>query len=325
MSLDGRRSGLDPDSRTGACATTCTVGAGASAIAAGDPRPPPELRRLPEDQRQRYWVSGPLRRSDGAGPSGLLVAVHGISRNAAAHARALAPLADELGLVLVAPHFSRSRFPDYQRLGRPGRIGPGGRADAMLLRIVDAVRHEFGMPRRPFLLTGHSGGAQFALRFAVTHADHVCGYALSAPGSYCWPDEALRFPAGVGPGRAFPDLRPTLGALLRLPGLVLVGSRDERRDEALRQGTRIDALQGRTRIERARRWVAAMQACSGREGTEVAVRLQTIEGCGHGFGELARSGDWSRALGRHLAVCLGGAGTEHARRRPDDVPYPMPG
>jgi pimeloyl-ACP methyl ester carboxylesterase len=262
----------------------------------------PQLRRLESDTRQRYWVSMPRPRPTGGGQSvGVLVSVHGISRNAGAHARALASVSDELGLVLVAPHFSRSRFPDYQRLGRPGRLGAGGRADTMLLRIVETVRVEFGLARQPFLLVGHSGGAQFALRFAVTHADHVAGYVLSAPGSYCWPDEARRFPAGVGRCRSFSDLHPSLGALLALPGLVLVGSRDVSRDDALRQGGHIDALQGPTRVERARRWVAAMNACSTRFGNSSAVRLEIVEGYGHSFGELARSQAWYRALSAHLA------------------------
>jgi hypothetical protein len=38
------------------------------------------------------------------------------------------------------------------------------------------------------------------------------------------------------------------------------------RDDALRQGERIDALQGRHRLERARRWVAAMGRCAGERG-----------------------------------------------------------
>lgn len=265
----------------------------------------PELRRLQDDPQQRYWVSlPPLRHGRPSAPTGLLVSVHGISRNARAHARALAALADELGLMLVAPHFSRSRFPDYQRMGRPERLGPGGRADEMLLRIVHAVRTEFGLPAQPFLLMGHSGGAQFALRFALVHAAQVAAYALSAPGSYCWPDLSRRFPHGAAPSPAFPDLRPSLAALLHRPGLVLVGARDVERDDALRQGERIDAEQGRTRIERARRWVAAMQHCGAERGVAAPLTLHAVAGCGHGFSELARAPAWRDALQQHFASTL---------------------
>ncbi len=270
-----------------------------------DARPQPELRRLHEDPHQRYWICRPrLRHEPQSTPAGVLVSVHGISRNAGAHARVLAALADELGLVLVAPHFSRSRFPDYQRMGRPERLGPGGRADHMLLRIVHAVRTELGLPAQPFLLVGHSGGAQFALRFALVHAAQIAGYALSAPGSYCWPDGARRFPHGAAPSRDFPDLRPDLVALLQRPSLVLVGARDVQRDDALRQGERIDAQQGRTRIERAQRWVAAMQQCASEQGMAAPLTLQAVAGCGHGFSELARAPAWRGALRQHLVSSL---------------------
>lgn len=270
-----------------------------------DEPPAPELRRLDDDPMQRYWVSRPrLRHLQHGAPAGLLVSVHGISRNAGAHARALASLADELGLVLVAPHFSRSRFPDYQRMGRPERLGPGGRADHMLLRIVHAVRTEFGLPAQPFLLMGHSGGAQFTLRFALAHAPHVAAYALSAPGNYCWPDTARRFPHGAAPNRSFPDLQPSLAALLQRPGLVLVGASDVERDDALRQGERIDTQQGRTRFERAQRWVAAMHERAAEQGSATPLTLHTVTGCGHGFSELARAPSWRSALRGHFASSL---------------------
>lgn len=268
-------------------------------------QPEPTLHRLADDPRQRYWVCAP--QGGARPPAGLLVSVHGISRNARAHARLLAPLAAGLGLVLVAPHFSRRRFPDYQRLGRPSRAGPGGRPDLMLLRIVQAVARQHAVAPGPFVLMGHSGGAQFALRFALVHADHVAGYVLSAPGSYCWPAADRRFPHGVAVDPRQPELQPDLRGLLRRPGLVLVGAGDVARDAALRQGARIDAEQGRTRVERAFNWVAAMRQRAAEAGLVAPLQLQTVAGCGHGFTEMAAAPAWRAALQRHLAECLASA------------------
>jgi pimeloyl-ACP methyl ester carboxylesterase len=172
----------------------------------------------------------------------------------------------------------------------------------MLLRISQAVRTEYGLPGLPFALMGHSGGAQFALRFALMHSAQVAAYALSAPGSYCWPDTARRFPHGAAPSRDFPDLRPDLDALLQRPGLVLVGARDAERDDALRQGERIDAEQGLNRIERAQRWAAAMQQCAAQRDMVAPLTLHTVADCGHGFSELARSTEWRGTLRKHLAA-----------------------
>jgi pimeloyl-ACP methyl ester carboxylesterase len=267
--------------------------------------PLPELRRLSCDPQQRYWICRPLQHErTRIGPLGLLVSVHGISRNARAHAHALAPLAQALNLLVVAPHFSAMRFPDYQRLGRPARLGTGGRADQILLRIVNAVRAESGLPEQPFALLGHSGGAQFALRFALVHPEHVACYVLSAAGSYCWPDEQRRFPHGLAVSPAFKDLEPKLASLLRRPGLVLVGERDVERCGALRQGARIDAVQGRTRKERAEHWVAAMLQRADEQGPTDALVLRTVAGCGHAFSEMARSPAWRGAIAQHLSAGL---------------------
>jgi pimeloyl-ACP methyl ester carboxylesterase len=253
-----------------------------------------ERRRLRDDPQQAYWLHVPAaaRRADAP----LLVCVHGISRNAGAHLRAFAPWAERHGCVLLAPHFARTRFPDYQRLGRPGRLGAGGRADLMLWRIVDAVRAELGLDARPVHLFGHSGGAQFVLRLALTQPQRVAAYVASAAGAYVWPDAARAFPAGCAPSPRFADLRPTLAGFAALPGLVVVGARDDARTAALRQGARVDAEQGRTRRERAERYVAAVHAAA--PGARLG--LQLLPGCGHGFGAMVADGGLAQRAAQFL-------------------------
>jgi pimeloyl-ACP methyl ester carboxylesterase len=256
------------------------------------PRPerstPGERRRLRGDPCQAYWlqVPGSARHPDAP----LLVCVHGISRNAGAHLRAFAPWAQRHGCVLLAPHFSRSRFPDYQRLGRPGRLGEGGRADRMLWRIVDEVRAELGLAPRPLYLFGHSGGAQFVLRLALAQPQQVAAYVASAAGAYVWPDAARAFPAGCAPSPRFADLRPALAGFAALPGLVVVGEHDDARAASLRQGARVDAEQGRSRRERAERFVAAVQAAA--PGARLGLHL--LPRCGHGFSEMVAAGELPR-------------------------------
>ena len=59
-------------------------------------------------------------------PARVLVAVHGISRNAPFIVRALAEAAEAHSYTILAPVFSQRTYGDYQRLGREGR---GARAD----------------------------------------------------------------------------------------------------------------------------------------------------------------------------------------------------
>jgi pimeloyl-ACP methyl ester carboxylesterase len=224
--------------------------------------------------------------------------VHGISRNAGAHLRALAPLAEQFGCVLVAPHFSCDRFPDYQRFGRPARIGKGGRADLTLLRIVDEVRDLLALHDTPVGFVGHSGGAQFVQRFVLAHgpARHV----LSAAGSYAWPAGEQPFPLGCAPSSRFADLAPRVDNLLQSSALVLGGDADDQRDASLRQGTRIDAEQGPTRKERARRYVDSLAALAGDRGLAVPARLELLPHCRHAFSDVVKRGDLAARTMRHL-------------------------
>lgn len=156
-------------------------------------------RRLSADPRQQYFVSLPRRIAHGVS---LLVCVHGISRNAEEHAAAFAERAANRGLVVVAPLFERERFPDYQRLGRRGR---GARADLALDAIVSEVGATAGVDVERFYLTGFSGGAQFAHRYAFAFPHRVAALALAAADWYTFPRPAHplspRHSARSGPPR----------------------------------------------------------------------------------------------------------------------------
>ena len=99
----------------------------------------------------------------------VVVAIHGISRNALDHFNAFADLARSRQAILVAPLFEAAAFPDYQRLGREGR---GERADLALMALIDSVLSSHDLPRSESShLFGHSGGAQFVHRFVMAHPE----------------------------------------------------------------------------------------------------------------------------------------------------------
>jgi pimeloyl-ACP methyl ester carboxylesterase len=240
---------------------------------------------LRADPHQRYWLYVPPAARERGARAPMVISVHGISRNAGAHVRAWVRAADRHGCIVVAPQFSRQRFADFQRFGRAGRIGPGGRADHVLWAVVDEVRSQLGLPEAPLRLFGHSAGAQFVQRMALAYGPRIGRCVLSAPGSYAWPDEGRCFPQGVAPSPDFADLRPSLEHLLRPRTLVLVGERDTERGSSLRQGPRIDAEQGRTRLERAHTYVHRLQMLAHARGWEPPARLQVLPAVAHAFSE----------------------------------------
>jgi pimeloyl-ACP methyl ester carboxylesterase len=259
----------------------------------------PQRAAMASDPQQRYWLFAPASALARGRAAPLWISVHGISRNAGAHMRSLAPWAARLGCMLIAPHFSRTRFPDYQRFGRPGRLGSGGRADTMLLRIVNEVRATLGLAENRFHLLGHSGGAQFVQRFVLAHGEHVASHVLSAAGSYAWPDEGRRFPFGAAPDARFADLAPRLDHLLRSSALVVIGDADDQRDASLRQGRRIDEEQGLTRKERAERYVSLLAHLARARGLPPPARLAILPDCGHAFSDVVARGGLAAVAAAH--------------------------
>lgn len=229
----------------------------------------------------RYW----FQPAPGTLPArGLLVAVHGVSRGAAMHFQAFSEVAERWQCHLLAPLFDAWRYPDYQRLGRPGR---GARADLDLIALIGELgrRHGFDMAR--LLLFGHSGGAQFVHRFVFAHPDLVRRYALSAAGWYTYPDEAARFPLGLAePPPGFPRL--VAPRLLSVAGRVFVGKRERAGSRLLRHGEQLDSVQGRDRRDRAARWVQAMADAAARHGLPDPVGLEELDNGAHSFCGLVR-------------------------------------
>jgi pimeloyl-ACP methyl ester carboxylesterase len=235
-------------------------------------------------------------------PRRILVAIHGISRNAPFMMRCLADAAEALGYTLLAPVFNQRSYPDYQRLGRQGR---GARADLALHAMLKDARGWLGLDRA-FNLFGFSGGAQFAHRFVYANPCLVRSLVLAAAGWYTAPDPDERFPYGTKRTRRLPDLRFNARGLADTPTLILVGAADSERDEALRRSARVDRAQGRDRIERARwfrRQLAALRPA-------MPPAFDLLPDTAHDFGEAVSRGGLVARIFEHCERCLDGAPVE---------------
>ena len=251
-------------------------------------------RRLGGRTGQRYYLYIP--KTAGKRPP-LLVSVHGVSRNARQHAELLAPMAERYGVVLLAPLFSKKRFPDYQRLGRAGR---GPRADLALNRIIGEVLNLTDVDTSRLYLFGYSGGGQFAHRYAMAHPESVAGVVIGAAGWYTLPRDDTSFPHGVGLCRDLPSLRFDTGRFLRIPMTVVIGDQDTDRDPELNQSKKVDLLQGRNRLERALTWVKTMNLVARSHGLPGHYRLEVIPGVSHSFAQGVAQGAMHRKIFAHL-------------------------
>jgi dienelactone hydrolase len=235
-------------------------------------------------------------------PARVLVAVHGISRNAPFIVRALAEAAEAHSYTILAPVFSQRTYGDYQRLGREGR---GARADLAFHQMLADARDWLGVGRRIDLF-GFSGGAQFAHRLVYANPGLARSLVLAAAGWYTAPDPGEKFPYGTARTRRLPGLRFNARGLAETPTLILVGEVDSERDEALRRSARIDRTQGRDRIARARWFRRELE----RLRPAVAPRFELLPNTSHDFGEAVSRGALVPKIFDHCLRCLSKAPAE---------------
>lgn len=215
----------------------------------------------------------------------VLVVVHGLSRDVQEQIDLFKPLAEEHGVVLVAPHFTEDDYPDFQRLGRRGR---GLRADLALQRLLSNL--PFESTAEGVYLFGYSGGAQFAHRFVMAHPEQVKAAIVASAGWYTLPDVSVAYPYGLRIDGTLPAVRFLPSKFLQVPVLTLVGDQDTERDENLRRSRALDKQQGRTRVDRAARWVEKMDGAARRHDLANSYQLSVLSNAGHSFEDCMRAG-----------------------------------
>lgn len=255
-------------------------------------------RVLRSDPAQEYLVYLPPTAGENAP---LLVTVHGVSRNADEHVRLLSAYCDQYGVVLVAPLFSAEDFPKYQQLGHAGQ---SKRADLMLNAIIAEAAAVAGIECESFYLFGYSGGAQFAHRYLMAHPHRVAAAVVAGAGWYTLPNPTRRFPFGTRMSKSLTDLRFDAEEFLSIPVTVIIGAEDTA-TAGVRSSAKLDSEQGTNRLDRARNWVAQMQAAAASHHMESRVSLVELPRSDHSFRRaVLRAGLGSLAF----QALFGGAG-----------------
>lgn len=213
----------------------------------------------------------------------LLVCVHGLRRNPQEQIFRLARYAEDAGVVLLAPHFSKARFKRFQTLA-PDTNGVLPE-DAFDYAISDWEERS-GMKSAKFLMFGFSGGGQFAHRYAMLGRRRIDALAITSAGWYTLPDPDLPFPFGIGASERLGSRRLSPEYLLEMPCLLMVGSRDTARESSLNTDPLIDKTQGLNRVERARCWIDHMEQLACKHGRENPWQFQEIKGARHNFSRL---------------------------------------
>lgn len=240
-------------------------------------------RALRTDPSLRYLVYVP---TSGTDESPVLACIHGQSRNFRELANVFISLCENYGITLVAPSFTEEQHADYQRLGRSGK---GQRADICLNHCLEEVTSLTGADTTQINLLGYSGGAQFTHRYLMAHPYRVSRAVVVAAGWYTFPDTRIKFPYGIRSSRKLPRMTFNPEEFLRVPVAVLVGEHDIALP-GLRSNPKLDEQQGKTRVQRAQRWVAAMRAAAEAYGFEPYVNYTEVPDVGHDFSQFYQRG-----------------------------------
>jgi len=205
---------------------------------------------------------------------GLLLAFHGSERNP----RAARPLADRSCLILLAPYFDNARFP-LARYNWGGVVvdhklqPPEGRTGHLAIDLVAWARREVGEPL-PYMMIGHSAGAQFLARLAAFVHNEAKRIVIANAGAHVFPSVEVNAPYGFGKLYAADEADKALLHFLAQPLTFLQGEEDT--DENDPAAGRAAKSQGKSRLERGLSTFEAGRKLA--ERPQMSIRLASHQG-----------------------------------------------
>jgi len=222
----------------------------------------------------------------------ILIAMHGVSRDADRYRDEWTPYARKYGFIVVAPEFSESAFPggnSYSIGGTTDEKGhPQPRAQwsfSFIEPIFDAVKAATGNRSERYDLYGHSAGAQFVHRFLYFVPEARVAKAVAAnAGWWTLPDPGIDFPYGL---RGSAVDTAALKSMLQRPLVVLLGTADTDPEAAHLRHTAEALAQGANRFARGHTFFEAGQREAEALGVPLGWQLATAPGVAHSNGGMA--------------------------------------
>lgn len=234
------------------------------------------------DQRFSYclYVPPQLAEAGRLASASVLVAIHGTERGNQAMRDLFVPLAERLGLIVLAPLFPAGIVDPHDRDNYKYVEYQGIRFDLLVLAMLDEVGTRYGVPVERFAMFGFSGGAHLAHRFLYLHPERLSAVSVCAPGSPTLLDDSRDWWVGVR------DIEQRFGrpvdrdALRRVAIHLAVGDADTDTDEITHSPGSAYWMEGAndagvTRVERLQTLAASLIAGG------LAVEVDLLPGVRH--------------------------------------------
>lgn len=231
----------------------------------------------------------------------LLIVFAGYNRDADRYRDRARGLADRACLLVVAPLLDREQFPTwrYQTAGvtRKGRVQPQSKwTGPLLVELIAWGRKWTGRPDIPYILFGHSAGAQLLSRVsAYTPPLDAARIVIANPSAHVWPSLEEAAPYGFDGVFDAPTREARLRAYLALPITIYLGADDT--------GTKLlvddepAVRQGANRYERGRNVYRAASDLSRKRSWRFGWRLVEVPDTGHSASRMLDAVEAVEAIG----------------------------
>lgn len=210
--------------------------------------------------------------------NGILVVVHGAGRSPGSvvgHVSHAKQIAEELGVILIAPYFSEEEYHGYQT------VFPG-EAYLKLQQYIREIADRYKADPGSISMWGHSGGGQFIHRYMMFFPENLVSVVPSGAGYYTFPDFTQNYSYGLKQTENIaPGVSLKINKMSHIRKTVLIGEKDILRTDDLNQSERAD-LQGLHRLERAIHWVNDMNRYFMLQGIDDYIHLEVVPDAGHG-------------------------------------------
>jgi poly(3-hydroxybutyrate) depolymerase len=221
-----------------------------------------------------------------AKPCPLVIALHGLARNAASARDYWIEAAERHGLLIAAPHFDKERFPTrlFQQGGVKDEPDRAKWVYAVIERFFDRALKSGRVSGTAYTLFGHSAGGQFVHRMVMLMPEARFSTAVSANAGY------YMLPVGKAGAGGFsfpysldgtPETEATLKAAFAKPMLIMLGDQDIDPDHPQLNKTKGAEAQGPNRFTRGQNFVAVAAAEAKRLGVSSRWREITVPGVAH--------------------------------------------
>jgi len=214
----------------------------------------------------------------------ILFIIHGNSRNADGYIEVWTKLAKNKNVILIAPEFIKSKFPNYNTLQMSSS---GGKIKSDLKLYLNGsidllfkfYKNKFNVKTDQYMIYGHSGGAQFVHRYLLMSDGPKIKKGVAANAGWYTFLGGWKFPYGIKepPSKLASE---NLRRFLKMKLSILIGSKDTEITSSVNQSKGANK-QGANRFQRANNFFRSASNVAKKHNLEFNWDYKVIKGVGH--------------------------------------------